>query len=199
MRHVLIDKQGEFGSMAGLPPAAMRYTEARLSPFAAMMLDDLKLDTVDFVPTYDERRTEPVVLPSRFPNLLVNGANGIAVSMATSIPPHNLGEVCDGLIMLLDNPDVSVDELMGVIPGPDFPTGGIICGRQAIRRAYHTGRSTISVRAAAISKSRRRVALGLSSPKFPSSKPAMASLRRSRRWSDRQDQGYHRNQKTSAI
>lgn len=147
MRHVLIDKQGNFGSIAGLPPAAMRYTEARLSPFAAMMLDDLKLDTVDFVPTYDERRTEPVVLPSRFPNLLVNGANGIAVSMATSIPPHNLGEVCDALIMLLDNPDVSVDELMGVIPGPDFPTGGIICGRQAIRRAYHTGRSTISVRA----------------------------------------------------
>ncbi|MFN9877699.1 MAG: DNA gyrase subunit A, partial [Planctomycetota bacterium] len=147
MRYTLIDKQGNFGSIAGLPPAAMRYTEARLSPFAAMMLDDLKLDTVDFVPTYDERRTEPVVLPSRFPNLLVNGANGIAVSMATSIPPHNLGEVCDALIMVLDNPDVSIDELMSVMPGPDFPTGGIICGRQAIRRAFHTGRSTIVVRA----------------------------------------------------
>lgn len=147
MRYTLIDKQGNFGSIAGLPPAAMRYTEARLSPFAAMMLDDLKLDTVDFVPTYDERRTEPVVLPSRFPNLLVNGANGIAVSMATSIPPHNLGEVCEALIMVLENPDVSIDELMAVIPGPDFPTGGIICGRQAIRRAYHTGRSTIAVRA----------------------------------------------------
>jgi DNA gyrase subunit A len=147
MRYTLIDKQGNFGSIAGLPPAAMRYTEARLSPFAAMMLDDLKLDTVDFVPTYDERRTEPVVLPSRFPNLLVNGANGIAVSMATSIPPHNLGEVCDAMIMVLDNPDVSIDELMSVLPGPDFPTGGIICGRQAIRRAYHTGRSTIVVRA----------------------------------------------------
>ncbi|MFN9365237.1 MAG: DNA gyrase subunit A [Planctomycetota bacterium] len=147
MRYTLIDKQGTFGSIAGLPPAAMRYTEARLSPFAAMMLDDLKLDTVDFVPTYDERRTEPVVLPSRFPNLLVNGANGIAVSMATSIPPHNLGEVCDALIMVLDNPDVSIDELMSVMPGPDFPTGGIICGRQAIRRAFHTGRSTIVVRA----------------------------------------------------
>jgi DNA gyrase subunit A len=147
MRYTLIDKQGNFGSIAGLPPAAMRYTEARLSPFAALMLDDLKLDTVDFVPTYDERRTEPVVLPSRFPNLLVNGANGIAVSMATSIPPHNLGEVCDAMIMVLDNPDVSIDELMSVLPGPDFPTGGIICGRQAIRRAYHTGRSTIVVRA----------------------------------------------------
>ncbi|MFN9248475.1 MAG: DNA gyrase subunit A [Planctomycetota bacterium] len=147
MRYTLIDKQVNFGSIAGLPPAAMRYTEARLSPFAAMMLDDLKLDTVDFVPTYDERRTEPVVLPSRFPNLLVNGANGIAVSMATSIPPHNLGEVCDALIMVLDNPDVSIDELMSVMPGPDFPTGGIICGRQAIRRAFHTGRSTIVVRA----------------------------------------------------
>ncbi|MFN9750089.1 MAG: DNA gyrase subunit A [Planctomycetota bacterium] len=147
MRYTLIDKQGNFGSIAGLPPAAMRYTEARLSPFAAMMLDDLKLDTVDFVPTYDERRTEPVVLPSRFPNLLVNGANGIAVSMESSIPPHNLGEVCDALIMVLDNPDVSIDELMSVMPGPDFPTGGIICGRQAIRRAFHTGRSTIVVRA----------------------------------------------------
>ena len=98
MRHVLIDKQGNFGSIAGLPPAAMRYTEARMSPIAAMMLDDLKLDTVDFVPTYDERRTEPTVLPSKFPNLLVNGANGIAVGMATSIPPHNLGEVCDALV-----------------------------------------------------------------------------------------------------
>ena len=97
MRHVLIDKQGNFGSIAGLPPAAMRYTEARLSPFAAMMLDDLKLDTVDFVPTYDERHTEPTVLPSKFPNLLVNGSGGIAVGMATSIPPHNLGEVCRGL------------------------------------------------------------------------------------------------------
>lgn len=147
MRHVLIDKQGNFGSIAGLPPAAMRYTEARLSPFAALMLDDLKLDTVDYVPTYDERRTEPTVLPSRFPNLLVNGASGIAVSMATSIPPHNLGEVCDALVLVLDDPEASIDEIMAVLPGPDFPTGGIICGRSAIRRAYHTGRSTIVVRA----------------------------------------------------
>ncbi len=147
MRHVLIDKQGNFGSIAGLPPAAMRYTEARLSPVAAMMLDDLRLDTVDYVPTYDERRTEPVVLPSKFPNLLVNGSSGIAVSMATSIPPHNLGEVCDALMLLIDNPEVSIDEIMEVLPGPDFPTGGVICGRSGIRRAYHTGRSTIVLRA----------------------------------------------------
>lgn len=147
MRQVLIDKQGNFGSIAGLPPAAMRYTEARLSSAAAMMLDDLKLDTVDFVPTYDEARTEPVVLPSRFPNLLVNGATGIAVGMATSIPPHNLREVCAGVVALIDDPNVSLDELMEIIPGPDFPTGGIICGRYGIRQGYRSGRSTIVVRA----------------------------------------------------
>ncbi len=147
MRQVLVDKQGNFGSIAGLPPAAMRYTEARLSPAAAMMLDDIKLDTVDFVPTYDEVRTEPVVLPSRFPNLLVNGATGIAVGMATSIPPHNLREVCSAAVALVENPDISIDELMDIIPGPDFPTGGIICGRYGIRQGYRTGRSTIVVRA----------------------------------------------------
>ncbi len=147
MRHVLIDKQGNFGSIAGLPPAAMRYTEARLSPVASLLLDDLKLDTVDFVPTYDERRLEPTVLPSKFPNLLVNGSSGIAVSMATSIPPHNLGEVCDALDLLIDNPHTTINEIMGVMPGPDFPTGGVICGRSGIHRAYHTGRSTIAVRA----------------------------------------------------
>ncbi|MEZ6134700.1 MAG: DNA gyrase subunit A [Pirellulaceae bacterium] len=147
MRQVLIDKQGNFGSIAGLPPAAMRYTEARLSAAAAMMLEDIKLDTVDFVPTYDEVRTEPVVLPSRFPNLLVNGATGIAVGMATSIPPHNLREVCTATIALVDNPDITLEELMDIIPGPDFPTGGIICGRYGIRQGYRTGRSTIVVRA----------------------------------------------------
>lgn len=147
MRQILVDKQGNFGSIAGLPPAAMRYTEARLSGASAMMLEDLKLDTVDFTPTYDERRTEPTVLPSKFPNLLVNGSSGIAVSMATSIPPHNLREVCDGLRLVLDKPDCSILEIMDVIPGPDFPTGGIICGRSGIARAYKTGRSTIVVRA----------------------------------------------------
>ena len=146
MRCMLIDKQGNFGSIAGLPPAAMRYTEARLSPFAATMLEDLKLDTVDFVPTYDERHTEPTVLPSKFPNLLVNGAGGIAVGMATSIPPHNLGEVCRGIVALIDNPHITVQELMEHIPGPDFPTGGIICGKTAIWKGYETGRSTIVVR-----------------------------------------------------
>ena len=147
MRHTLVDKQGNFGSIAGLPPAAMRYTEARMSAVAAMMLDDLKLDTVDYVPTYDERRTEPTVLPSKFPNLLVNGSSGIAVSMATSLPPHNLGEVCEALDMVIDNPDSSIEEIMTVLPGPDFPTGGMICGLSGIRRAYHTGRSTIVLRA----------------------------------------------------
>jgi DNA gyrase subunit A len=149
LSHVLIDKQGNFGSIAGLPPAAMRYTEARLSPVAALMLDDLKLDTVDFVPTYDESRTEPTVLPSRFPNLLVNGATGIAVGMATSIPPHNLREICDALVRVIDDPDVTIDELMDIVEGPDFPTGGIICGRSGIRRGFYTGRGTIVVRARA--------------------------------------------------
>ncbi len=149
MRYVLVDKQGNFGSIAGLPPAAMRYTEARLSQYAALLLDDLKLDTVDFLPTYDERRTEPVVLPSKLPNLLVNGANGIAVGMATSIPPHNLGEVCDALVRLIDEPGTSIDELMEIIPGPDFPTGGEIQGVSGIRRGYYTGRSTLVLRARA--------------------------------------------------
>jgi DNA gyrase subunit A len=149
LRHVLIDKQGNFGSIAGLPPAAMRYTEARLSPVAALLLDDLKLDTVDYVPTYDERNMEPTVLPSKFPNLLVNGATGIAVGMATSVPPHNLREICDALVRVIDEPDVAIDELLEIVQGPDFPTGGIICGRAGIRQGYHTGRGTILVRARA--------------------------------------------------
>jgi DNA gyrase subunit A len=161
MRHVLVDKQGNFGSIAGLPAAAMRYTEARLSPIAALLLDDLALDTVDFVPTYDERNTEPVVLPSRFPNLVVNGAGGIAVGMATSIPPHNLGEVCRTLVALIDNPDLSLGELLEILPGPDFPTGGIVMGREALLRGYVSGRSTITLRARAhveeFGKNRNRI------------------------------------------
>jgi hypothetical protein len=149
MRHVLIDKQGNFGSIAGLPAAAMRYTEARLSPISAMLLDDLELDTVDYVPTYDERNTEPVVLPGRFPNLLVNGAGGIAVGMATSIPPHNLGEICRALVALIDDPGISLGQLLQIVPGPDFPTGGIVMGREALLRGYATGRSTITLRARA--------------------------------------------------
>ncbi|MGB7329324.1 MAG: DNA gyrase subunit A [Rubripirellula sp.] len=146
MRRLLIDKQGNFGSIAGLPPAAMRYTEARLSPVAAAMLEDIKLDTVDYTPTYDEVRTEPTVLPSKFPNLLINGSGGIAVGMATSIPPHNPTEVCDAVIALVENPELTVEDLFEIIPGPDFPTGGVICGRAGIRRGYKTGRSTILVR-----------------------------------------------------
>ena len=147
MREVLVDKQGNFGSLAGLPPAAMRYTEARLSAVASEMLDDLDRDTVDFIPTYDQRLTEPVVLPSRVPNLLVNGSTGIAVGMATSIPPHNLREVCEAVKLLIDNPECTLDEILEVMEGPDFPTGGIICGRMGIRQGYLTGRSTITVRA----------------------------------------------------
>ena len=148
-RYPLIDKQGNFGSIAGLPAAAMRYTEARMSTVSALMMDDVKMDTVDYLPTYDEKGTEPAVLPSKFPNLLVNGSQGIAVGMATSIPPHNLVEVCDALITLIDNPDVSIDELMEICPGPDFPTGNIVCGRAGLRRGYHSGRGTITLRAKA--------------------------------------------------
>jgi DNA gyrase subunit A len=147
MRETLIDKQGNFGSIAGLGPAAMRYTEARLSQAASEMLDDLQRNTVDFVPTYDQRNEEPVVLPSRFPNLLVNGSQGIAVGMATSIPPHNLGEVADAVALLLDNPDATIDEILDAMPGPDFPTGGVICGQLGIRQGYMTGRSTLTLRA----------------------------------------------------
>jgi DNA gyrase subunit A len=147
VRKVLIDKQGNFGSIAGMPPAAMRYTEARLAPAAALLLDDLELDTVDFIPTYDEQRTEPTVLPSKFPNLLVNGSTGIAVGMATSIPTHNISEVCDATIAVLDEPGISPMELLKICPGPDFPTGGVICGRQGIHQGYLTGRGTMTIRA----------------------------------------------------
>ena len=147
MRHLLITGQGNFGSIHGLPPAAMRYTEAKLSPIAADMLEDIKLDTVDFQPNYDEKYQEPRVLPGKFPNLLVNGSGGIAVGMATSIPPHNLGEVCDGVLAYLDNPAIDLDELLEIIPGPDFPTGATICGRWGIREAYRTGRGRVILRA----------------------------------------------------
>lgn len=149
MRHVLVDKQGNFGSIAGLPAAAMRYTEARMSAAASLMLEDIKLDTVDFTPTYDETRTEPTVLPAKFPNLLVNGTSGIAVGMATSIPPHNLREVCNALITLIDDPDTPIMDLLEIVQGPDFPTGGTICGRSGIRKGYLTGRGTVVVRAKA--------------------------------------------------
>ncbi|HVS38336.1 MAG TPA: DNA gyrase subunit A [Gemmataceae bacterium] len=149
LRCVLIDKQGNFGSIAGLPPAAMRYTEARLSAVAAEMLTDLDHETVDMIPNYDGRHLEPTVLPSRFPNLLVNGSDGIAVGMATDIPPHNLREVCDAAVLLIDNPQANLLDLLEVLPGPDFPTGGIICGRQGILDAYSTGRGRVTLRARA--------------------------------------------------
>ncbi|RFB80562.1 DNA gyrase subunit A [Methylovirgula sp. 4M-Z18] len=147
MRLMLVDGQGNFGSVDGDPPAAMRYTESRLAKPAMALLEDIELDTVDFQPNYDGKDQEPTVLPARFPNLLVNGAGGIAVGMATNIPPHNLGEVIDAVIAMIDKPEISVDELMEIIPGPDFPTGGIILGRAGIRAAYHTGRGSIVVRA----------------------------------------------------
>ena len=142
----LVDGHGNFGSVDGDPAAAMRYTEARLSKLAAEMLKDLDKETVDFIPNFDGNESEPTVLPSRFPNLLVNGSDGIAVGMATNIPPHNLAEVIDGTVAMIDNPDITVDELMEYIPAPDFPTGGIIMGRSGIRNAYRTGQGKIVIR-----------------------------------------------------
>ena len=147
MRCPLVDPQGNFGSIDADPPAAMRYTEARMAAPATEMLQDINYDTVDFVPNYDETRTEPVVLPSKFPNLLVNGSTGIAVGMATNIPPHNVGEVCDALLLVIDDPNCGFKDIMKVLPGPDFPTGGIICGRKGIVDAYTTGRGHLRVRA----------------------------------------------------
>jgi DNA gyrase subunit A len=146
MRLPLIDGQGNFGSVDGDPPAAMRYTECRLAPSAMALLEDIDKDTVNFEPNYDGNENEPTVLPARFPNLLVNGAGGIAVGMATNIPPHNLGEVIDATVALIDDPALGIDELMAIVPGPDFPTGGIILGRQGIRAAYHLGRGSIVMR-----------------------------------------------------
>jgi len=146
LRYPLIEGQGNFGSIDGDPPAAMRYTEARLAPITIEMLKDIDKETVDFVPNFDESLMEPVVLPSRIPNLLINGSSGIAVGMATNIPPHNLSEVIDALIKLIENPQITIEELMEVLPGPDFPTGGIICGREGIKKAYETGKGIIVLR-----------------------------------------------------
>ncbi len=150
MRHMLIDGQGNFGSVDGDSPAAMRYTEIRKDRMAAEMLADIEKETVDFQPNYDESLTEPIVLPARYPNLLVNGSDGIAVGMATKIPPHNLGEVIDAAIALAKNPELGVSDLMEFVPGPDFPTGGIIYGRKGLRQAYETGRGSIKVRGVAV-------------------------------------------------
>ncbi|WP_348664058.1 DNA topoisomerase (ATP-hydrolyzing) subunit A [Chlamydia vaughanii] len=147
MRYPLVDGQGNFGSIDGDPAAAMRYTEARLTHSAIFLMEDLDKDTVDMVSNYDETKHEPVVFPSKFPNLLCNGSSGIAVGMATNIPPHNLGELIEATLLVLSRPDASIEEILEVMPGPDFPTGGIICGGEGIRSTYHTGRGKIKVRA----------------------------------------------------
>ncbi|WP_025720771.1 DNA gyrase subunit A, partial [Paenibacillus polymyxa] len=147
LRYMLVDGHGNFGSVDGDMAAAMRYTEARLSKIAMEMLRDLNKETVDFMPNYDGEESEPVVLPARYPNLLVNGVGGIAVGMATNIPPHNLGEVIDGVQALIENPDITPMELMDYIQGPDFPTAGYILGRSGIRQAYQTGRGSVTMRA----------------------------------------------------
>ena len=147
IRYTLVDGQGNYGSVDGDGAAAMRYTEARMTKLTPYLLEGIEKDTVDFYPNFDETLMQPAVLPSRFPNLLVNGSSGIAVGMATNIPPHNLGEVIDGVICMIDNPDCTIDDLMQHIKGPDFPTGGIILGRRGIREAYYTGHGRIEVRA----------------------------------------------------
>lgn len=161
LRYPLIDGHGNFGSRDGDPPAAMRYTESRLTKIAGEMLADINKDTVDFKPNFDEHEMEPVVMPSRFPNLLVNGSSGIAVGMATNIPPHNLTEVVNGIIAMIDNPDITIDEIGKIIKGPDFPTAGTIIGRQGIREAFRTGKGRIVVRAKAeietLSNNRQRI------------------------------------------
>ena len=146
LRLPLIDGQGNFGSVDGDPPAAERYTEARLAKAAIPLLDDLDKDTVTFVPNYSNEFHEPSVLPAKYPNLLVNGSGGIAVGMATNMAPHNLGEVVDGTIATIENPGITIDDLMTIIPGPDFPTGAIILGRAGIKSAMHTGRGSIVMR-----------------------------------------------------
>src|SRR5580692_10961333 len=149
MRYVLVDGQGNFGSVDGDPPAAERYTEVRMSPLAEELLKDIDKNTVDFVPNYDNTREEPLVLPCAFPNFLVNGSTGIAVGMATNVPPHNLGEVIDGLMHLIDHPEATVKDLIKFIQGPDFPTGGFILGREGIVEAYTTGRGSVRMQAKA--------------------------------------------------
>jgi DNA gyrase subunit A len=147
LRYTLVDGHGNFGSRDGDSAAAMRYTEAKLTKMAAELLHDINKDTVDFKPNFDDHEMEPVVLPARFPNLLVNGSSGIAVGMATNIPPHNLGEVIDGIFAMLDNPEISIEELNDYIKGPDFPTYGTIIGRSGIRQEYKTGKGRVLVRA----------------------------------------------------
>ena len=156
LRYPLIDGQGNFGSIDGDPPAAMRYTEIRMAPITAELLSDIEKETVDFIPNYDGTLEEPTILPAKIPNLLINGSSGIAVGMATNIPPHNLSEVIEGITVLINNPDVTIEELIKKIPGPDFPTSGFICGREGIKSAYETGRGSIVVRARAFVEKQKK-------------------------------------------
>src|ERR1700738_3728245 len=156
MRYPLIAGQGNFGSIDRDPPAAYRYTECRLTRLAERMLADIDKDTVDFVDNFDGSQQEPEFLPAQIPNLLINGSDGIAVGMATNIPPHNLGEICDALLKLIENPDLSMEELLEIVPGPDFPTGGQLLGREIIRQAYLTGRGILTMRAKAMIETDKR-------------------------------------------
>jgi DNA gyrase subunit A len=146
LRYCMVDGQGNFGSVDGDPPAAMRYTESRMTRLAEEMMEDIEKNTVDFVPNYDDSLKEPMVLPSKAPFLLINGSTGIAVGMATNMAPHNLGEVVDAIVAVIDDPEISIDKLIKIIPGPDFPTGGVIYGREGIWQAYLTGKGKIIVR-----------------------------------------------------
>ena len=194
MRVPLIDGQGNFGSVDGDAPAAMRYTEVRLARAASLLLDDIDQDTVDFQPNYDETEREPRVLPARFPNLLVNGGNGIAVGMATNIPPHNPGEIIDATLALIADPDTPLDELMRIVPGPDFPTGGIIIGRSGIRSAFETGRGSITIRARAEFEEIRRDREAIVITRDPLSGEQVHSAGTHRRTGARQaDRGHRRD------
>ena len=150
MRYQIVDGQGNFGSIDNDPPAAMRYTECRMTRLAGEMLADIDKETVDFGPNYDGSEHEPLVMPARLPNLLVNGSSGIAVGMATNIPPHNIGEISDAIVAMIDDPEVDDKKLLKIVPGPDFPTAGFIHGRKGIRDAYSTGRGVIQLRARAV-------------------------------------------------
>src|SRR5262245_52359533 len=156
LRYPLIDGQGNFGSIDGDPPAAMRYTEVRMARIASELLADIEKETVEFQPNYDDTLREPALLPAKIPNLLVNGAAGIAVGMATNIPPDNLSEIVDAAVAIIERPEVTIDELIAKVPGPDFPTGGILCGRAAIHEAYREGRGILTVRARAAIETEER-------------------------------------------
>ncbi len=183
MRERLVDGKGNFGSIEDDPPAAMRYTEARLTHLGAALMQDMDRDTVDFVPNYDERMTEPTVFPAAFPNLLVNGGTGIAVGMATNMPPHNLGEVIDGICAQIDNPEITIAQLMKFIKGPDFPTGGMILGVEGIKNYFTTGKGSVKLRGRVGSEEiEAATASSLSSRKFRSTSTARRLRKKSPSW-----------------